>query len=67
MLNLKPVFCDLEIEKAIEANNLHEVGRLLRTCCEFIDLEDDVANVRNFSYKGKAAFRNLTRRNPTDD
>ncbi len=66
MLDLKPLFFDLEIKKAHDNGNLHELGRLLRTYREYIyprdDTSDSVKDVQDYSPGERALFRAMNRR-----
>lgn len=67
MLDLKPLFFDLEIEKAYNAGNFHELGRLLRAYREFIypryNTSNNVSNIEEYSPGEKALLRTMNRRN----
>lgn len=67
MLNLKPLFFDLEIKKAHDDENLHELGRLLRAYRSFIypreSNSENVNDVKEYSPGEKALLRALNRRN----
>lgn len=67
MLDLKPLFLDLKIKKAHNAENLHELGRLLREYREFIYPRDNKSNntsgVGGYSPGERALLRTMNRRN----
>ncbi|KXB05625.1 hypothetical protein AKJ50_00430 [candidate division MSBL1 archaeon SCGC-AAA382A13] len=63
--NLPNIFFDLELEKAYQLEDFHEIGRLLRNHKTFFtdEIEQQLDIDHYYSNSEKAILRNLSRRN----